>query len=223
MLSDPRHGIGRSQDRRRLLLINPVNELVSITNTEDNAWNEGRIWKPLGLLVLAGRTPPEWEVEVIDENLGVPDYEARPAPELVGISAFTSQANAAYAIAARFRRRGVPVIMGGVHATMCTDEALEHVDTVVTGEADDVWAGVLEDARLGRLQRLYHGGHADMSRVRPARHDLLTRGYFFGSLQVSRGCPLDCSFCSVTAFNGRHVRRRPIPEVIAELGQIRSR
>lgn len=208
--------------RPRLLLVNPVNELVSITNTEENAWNAGRIWKPLGLLVLAGRTPAEWEVEVIDENLGVPDYGAKPRPDLVGISAFTSQANAAYGLAARFRARGVPVVMGGVHATMCTEEALAHVDCVVTGEADDVWEAVLADARRGALRRLYHGGFAEMSRVQPARHDLLPRGYIFGSLQVSRGCPLDCSFCSVTAFNGRRVRRRPIPEVVAELGQIRE-
>jgi radical SAM superfamily enzyme YgiQ (UPF0313 family) len=222
MPSKPRHDTRRSNGRLHLLLINPVNELVAITNTEDNAWNEGRIWKPLGLLVLAGRTPPEWEVEVIDENLGAPDYEAMPLPDLVGISAFTSQANAAYALAARFRRRGVKVMMGGVHATMCTEEALEHVDTVVTGEADDVWEGVLADARRGTLQRLYHGGYADMSKVRPARHDLASSGYLFGSLQVSRGCPLDCSFCSVTAFNGRRVRRRPIPEVVEELTRIRE-
>jgi len=204
------------------LLINPLNQLVNITNTQDNAWNQLRIWKPLGLLVLAGRTPPEWEVEVIDENLCIPNYEALPRPDLVGISAFTSQANAAYALAARFRRRGVPVVMGGVHATMRTEEALEHVDTVVTGEGDDVWERVLEDAARGALERLYHGCYADMSRVRPARHDLLPRGYAFGSLQVSRGCPLDCSFCSVTAFNGRRLRSRPIEEVVKELQQIRE-
>jgi radical SAM superfamily enzyme YgiQ (UPF0313 family) len=203
-------------------LINPINQMVSITNTEDNVWNQLRIWKPLGLLMLAGRTPPDWEVEVVDENLGVPDYEARPLPDLVGISAFTSQANAAYTLATRFRRLGVPVVMGGVHSTMRTEEALEYVDTVVTGEGDDVWEELLEDARRGALKQLYHGGHADMSKVRPARHDLLPRGYAFGSLQVSRGCPLNCSFCSVTQFNGRRLRSRPIDEVVEEMCQIRE-
>ena len=207
----------------RLCLINPVNPLVSITNTVDNFWNQFRIWKPLGLLVLAARTPPEWEVQVIDENLGVPDYAALPRPDLVGISAFTSQVNRAYELAGQFQDRGVPVMMGGVHATMRTEEAMERVDTVVTGEADDIWVEVLRDARQGKLQRLYEGSFADMSRVRPARHDLLPRGYAFGSLQVSRGCPLNCSFCSVSQFNGKRHRHRPVDEVVAELLSIRER
>lgn len=206
--------------RRRLLLVNPLNNLCAITNTGDNGWNQFRIWKPLGLAVLAARTPPEWEVEIVDENLGVPDYEAMPAPDLVGISAFTSQANAAYALSARFRARGVPVVMGGVHATMRTEEAASRVDSVVTGEGDDVWEEVLRDVDRGALKPLYHGGHADMARVLPARHDLLAEGYAFGSLQVSRGCPLNCSFCSVTEFNGRRLRSRPIESVIEELGKI---
>lgn len=205
---------------RRLLLINPQNELVAITNTEDNLWNRFRVWKPLGLMVLAGRTPPEWDVQIIDENLGKPDYDAMPLPDLVGISAFTSQANAAYALAERFRRRGVKVVIGGVHATMRTEEAAQHADVVVTGEADDVWQNVLEDAKNGTLKKLYEGKFADMSKVPPARHDLLPKGYFFGSLQVSRGCPVHCNFCSVTEFSGTQIRSRPIEAVIEEMRKI---
>ena len=74
-----------------------------------------------------------------------------PRPDLVGITAFTSQANRAYEIAALYRRMGVPVVMGGIHATMCLEEAMARVDAVVTGEAEGVWAKVLEDAREGRL------------------------------------------------------------------------
>ena len=87
---------------------------------------------------------------------------------LVGITAFTSQAPRAYEIAARFRRLGVPVVMGGIHATMCVDEVLPRVDAVVTGEADAVWPRVLEDAARGRLRRRYDGGLAEMDAVRPA-------------------------------------------------------
>ncbi len=214
------HAVRGTPSKRRLVLVNPLNELVAITQTGDNYFNRFRIWKPLALMVLAGRTPPEWEVQLVDENLGRPDYGAMPTPDLVGVSAFTSQANAAYAVADHFRARGVPVVMGGVHATYCTAEASARVDAVVTGEADDVWEQVLDDAKHGRLQKLYAGGYAEMSRVKPARHDLLPDKYFFGSLQVSRGCPVNCAFCSVTAFNGTRLRSRPIEAVVAELKQI---
>ncbi|HOD80184.1 MAG: Ribosomal protein S12 methylthiotransferase RimO [Planctomycetes bacterium ADurb.Bin126] len=207
----------------RLYLINPNNPLVSLTNVKDSHWNRYRVWKPLGLLVLAGLTPPEWDITVMDENLGRPDYGAMPMPDLVGITAFTSQASRAYELAGEFRSRGVRVVMGGIHATMCQEEAMEHVDSVVAGEAESVWAHVLEDARQGRLHDIYHGRHADLADVPPARHDLLDSGYAFGSIQTTRGCPLSCSFCSVSAFNGTRYRHRPIDNVIRELKTIREK
>ena len=207
----------------RLYLINPFNPLVSLADTKQSRWNRYRVWKPLGLLVVAALTPPDWDITVFDENLGVPDYDGLPRPDLVGISAFTSQANRAYEVADAFRRRGVSVVIGGIHATMCCDEALRHVDSVVTGEAESIWPAVLDDARLGRLQRVYAGRHVDMAEVPPARHDLLNKGYAFGSIQTTRGCPLNCSFCSVSAFNGNDYRHRPIDHVIRELRTIREK
>jgi len=207
----------------RLYLINPNNPLVSLANVRESRWNHYRIWKPLGLLVLAGLTPPEWEITIVDENLGLRDYAAMSRPDLVGITAFTSQANRAYEVAAEFRSLGVPVVMGGIHATMCSEEAMRHVDSVVTGEAESVWANVLEDARQGRLQRIYPGKHVDLAEVPRARHDLLKEGYAFGSIQTTRGCPLSCSFCSVSAFNGTRYRHRPIASVIEELKSIREK
>jgi hypothetical protein len=144
----------------RLYLINPSNPLVSIVQVKDSRWNRYRVWKPLSLMVLAGLTPVEWEISILDENLGVPDYQAMPRPNLVGITAFTSQANRVYEVAGHFRRLGVPVVMGGIHATMCLDEVSERVDSVVTREADAVWPQVLEDVRQGRLKRRYDGGFA---------------------------------------------------------------
>ena len=207
----------------RLYLINPNNPLVSLANLKESRWNRYRVWKPLGLLVLAGLTPPEWDVSILDENLGPRDYAALPRPDLVGISAFTSQASRAYEIAAEFQALGVPVVMGGIHVTMCSGEALGHVDAVVTGEAESVWAQVLEDVRQGRLQRIYHGEHVDLADVPLARHDLLDTGYAFGAIQTTRGCPLSCSFCSVSAFNGTLYRHRPIANVIEEFKTIREK
>jgi len=207
----------------RLYLINPNNPLVSLAKVKQSRWNRYRVWKPLGLLVLAGMTPPEWEITVIDENLRAADYSTMPRPDLVGITAFTSQASRAYEVARQFRSRGVSVVMGGIHATMCSEEALGRVDAIVTGEAESVWATVLKDARRGRLQRTYAGNHVDLAEVPPARHDLLAEGYAFGSIQTTRGCPLDCSFCSVSAFNGTRYRHRPIASVIEELQSIREK
>ncbi|MBC7294209.1 MAG: cobalamin B12-binding domain-containing protein, partial [Thermoleophilia bacterium] len=190
----------------RLYLINPANPLVSIHRNKSSYWNRYRVWKPLSLLVLAALTPPDWEVSILDENLGPVDYPSLPRPDLVGITAFTSQADRAYGLAAYFRHLGVPVVMGGIHATMCLDEALARVDAVVAGEAEEIWSQVLQDVQHGRLQRCYRGQPASMDAVPCARHDLLTTGYAFGAIQTSRGCPLNCSFCSVTAFNGARFR-----------------
>jgi len=210
-------------DVMRLYLINPCNPLVSIVKLKKSRWNRYRVWKPLGLMVLAGMTPPEWEISLIDENLGTPDYHAMPLPDIVGITAFTSQATRAYEISRLFRQMGVPVIMGGIHATMCQHEAMERVDAVVTGEAEGVWKKVLEDARHGRLKRRYDGGLAEIKDVPFARHDMAATGYAFGAIQTTRGCPLNCSFCSVTAFNGTHYRQRPIPDVVQEFKAIREK
>lgn len=207
----------------KLYLINPNNPLISISKIKESRWNRYRVWKPLSLMAVAALTPSEWEISIIDENFGVPDYRALPRPDLVGVTAFTSQANRAYEIAADFRGRDVPVVMGGIHATMCYDEAAKYVDSVVTGEAESVWRWVLEDARNGGVKPRYDGGREDLSQVPIARHDLLDSRYFFGAIQTTRGCPLNCSFCSVTAFNGVHYRQRPIPDVVREFKTIRER
>ena len=207
----------------RLYLINPRNPLVSIVNVKESRWNRYRVWKPLSLMVLAGLTPPEWEISIVDENLGAPDYPSMPRPDLVGITAFTSQANRAYEVAAHFRCLGVPVVMGGIHATMCLDEVIEHVDSVVTGEAEGIWPQVLRDTQDGSLKRRYDGGLAEIKDVPLARHDLLATGYAFGAVQTTRGCPLNCSFCSVTAFNGAQYRQRPIPDVVREFQSVREK
>jgi len=193
---------------------------VSLNYVKESRWNRYRVWKPLGLLVLAALTPPEWEITIFDENVRVPDYGALPRPDLVGVTAFTSQANRAYEVAAEFCSRDVPVVMGGIHATMRPEEALARVDSVVTGEAEAIWAQVLADVRHGALRPIYAGAHANMDEIPPARHDLLTGDYAFGAIQTTRGCPLNCSFCSVTAFNGRRYRLRPIENVVREFGAI---
>ncbi len=208
----------------RVLLINPGNPVVSLT--EFGKWdklNKYRVWKPLGLMTLAHLTPQEWEVEVVDENIGPVDYDAMPKPDVVGVTAFTSQATRAYELAALFKAKGIPVVMGGIHASMCPDEALQHVDTVVSGEAEEQWAQVLKDVAAGTMKRLYSGKLISADRIAPARHDILAGKYFFGAIQTTRGCPLRCNFCSVTAFNGGRFRHRRVEDVIEELRHIKEK
>ena len=207
----------------RLYLINPYNPLLSVVKSKLNRWNQYTVWKPLGLLVIAGLTPREWETVIFDENVQQLDYSTLPAPDLVGITAFTSQADRAYTIANEFRQRGVPVVMGGIHATMCPKEAAERVDSVVTGEAESVWQTVLDDFKKGPMKPVYSGIRISLNMMPIARHDLLSTGYRFGSIQTTRGCPLSCNFCSVTAFNGRQYRHRPIPHVMQEYRSIREK
>jgi len=154
---------------------------------------------------------------LVDENWEPFTYQEA---DLVGITAFTASANRAYEIAAVYRKRGVPVVMGGIHASMCSEEALRFVDAVVIGEAEAVWPKVVADVEAERLQRVYRGEWVDLAGMPYPRRDLFHPNYTFASIQTSRGCPMDCEFCSVTAFNERRYRRRPVEEVLGELESI---
>jgi len=203
-------------------LINPYNPYVCTTFAKKSRWTKYRVWKPLGLLVLASLTPDEWDITLIDENVKLPFYADMPRPDLVGITAFTSQAARAYELADAWRHRRVPVVLGGIHVTMRLEEALEHADTVVTGEAESVWGQVLKDASQGKLKRVYKGARQELNQSPVTKNDLLPMDYAFGAIQTARGCPLNCSFCSVTAFNGRHLRYRPIETVLKEIKLMRE-
>jgi radical SAM superfamily enzyme YgiQ (UPF0313 family) len=197
---------------RKLLLINPVNPArIGLTV------NKSSRFPPIGLGIVAALTPEHWEVALLDENWEPFVYQDA---DLVGITAFTASANRAYEIAATYRQRGVPVVMGGIHASMCTQEALQFVDAVMIGEAEMAWPQVVADVEARRLQRVYRGGWVELAGLPRPRRDLFHPGYMFASVQTSRGCPMDCEFCSVTAFNGRRYRRRPPEEVLDELETI---
>jgi len=198
--------------KRRLVLVNPVNPArVGLTV------NRSSRFPPIGLGIVAALTPPSWDVHLIDENWKSFSYQEA---DLVGITAFTASAGRAYEIASLYREKGVPVVIGGIHASMCPDEALCFADAVVIGEAEAVWPQVMSDVEAGRFQKIYRGSWSDLSGTPMPRRDLFHRNYMFASVQTSRGCPMDCEFCSVTAFNGKRYRRRPPGEVLAELETI---
>jgi radical SAM superfamily enzyme YgiQ (UPF0313 family) len=198
----------------KLVLINPRNK-VSLYGDYG--------WEPLALGYVAAATPHGWEIELLDEQCeGQLDYRAVDA-DLVGITAFTTQAPRAYQIASEFRNRGIPVVMGGIHASLVTDEALRYVDAVFIGECEQEWPRVVADAGAGTLRRRYDGGAAGSTMGQPDRRLFQKYDYEYASAQTSRGCPMDCSFCSVTVFNGRLFRMREVAEVVDEIASIPAR
>ncbi|MCX8036372.1 MAG: B12-binding domain-containing radical SAM protein [Candidatus Sumerlaeia bacterium] len=186
----------------------------------------GRIFRfsLLSLLSVAAETPPDVSIRLVDEQTD--DIPWNDPVDLVGISAMTAAAPRAYEIAARFRRHGVPVVLGGMHPTFCSDEAIQHADAVVAGEAEGVWPLVVEDARAGRLCGIYRAHTPpDLARLkRPPRHLLRSKHYStVHAIQATRGCPHNCAFCSIAAFNGGTQRRRPVADVVAEVAEIPNR
>jgi radical SAM superfamily enzyme YgiQ (UPF0313 family) len=180
---------------------------------------------PLGLLTIAGLTPPEFAVEFTDENVSAIDFDTDA--DMIAISVMTPLAHRAYEIADRFRTRGKTVVLGGIHVSILPDEAAAHADCVVTGEAEDLWPSVLEDYRQGGLKPRYSEKNLiNMSRGFPIpRRDLLKKGCYItrSTIQMVRGCPFDCEFCSVTAFSGRKFRARPIDLFLDEFSELPDR
>lgn len=216
----PLQAVGPTRPRR-LLLIDPypMNNPYHLTASERRA-----VWFPkLSLPVIAAYTPKSWDIELIDEAVQDVDFDA-PC-DLVGLSVMTCYAPRAYEIAAEFRKRGKPVVLGGVHPTYCRSEALEHCDAVVCGEAEDLWPELLSDFEAGAMKRTYA-----MSRFpslehykSPLVHLLSPDAYMTRQCSfTTRGCHFECEFCSVSPFNGKTTRRRPVEEVVTELTQIKQ-
>lgn len=201
-----------SEKKRKLLLVNPINQhRLGFSNDPSTSY------MPLGLGIIAALTPDNWEVELIDESFELCTY--KPA-DMVGFTAFTANAPRAYELAAMFREKGVHTVMGGIHASMMTDEVVEHIDTTVSGEAELVWPQVIRDFEEGKIKSLYRGGITPIDKIPFVRREIYKKyPYVYDLIQISRGCPMGCDFCSVTKMCGAHYRERPIETVLDELQQ----
>ena len=173
--------------------------------------------EPLCFAILKSLTPDDVDVELFDERLEPLPFDIDT--NLVAMTVETYTARRAYQIADRFRRRGIPVVMGGYHPTFLPDEALEHADAVVKGDAEGVWARVVSDARAGRLQRVYESlEFPALDGVQPDRSIFDGKSYSpIGLVQFSRGCRFNCTFCSIRAFYGNNLRQRPIEHVVEDI------
>jgi radical SAM superfamily enzyme YgiQ (UPF0313 family) len=183
---------------------------------------------PFGLTMIAALTPKTFKVSLEDEN--VEELNLAEDVDLVGISSFTTNVERGYEIADIYRNRGTPVVMGGFHVSAMPEEALQHANAVLIGEAEKIWDTVLEDFQAGKMKGIYKAEsfHSMEGLPRP-RLDLLSSAFsfrrppFFGMVQTSRGCPYQCEFCSTSAFWGHKFRVRPTDEVVEEIRSLGTR
>ena len=198
----------------KLTLIKP-----SIGRREHSLYvDEGRM-EPLQLGVLAAITPPDIEIVLIDDRCEKIPYDT--PTDLVAITVETFTTRRAYEISAEYRNRGVSVVLGGFHPTLIPEEASLHADSIVIGDAETVWAGVVEDARSGNLKSIYRARPGiPQSGFMPRRDIFKGKGYLPITLvQFGRGCRYACNFCAISAYFNQTHSVRPVDEVIAEIEQ----
>lgn len=185
-----------------------------------------RTWQmePLAPATLAGLTPRDRDTKVRfydDRTEAIPFDEST---ELVAMSVETYTAKRAYQIASEYRRRGVPVVMGGFHPTLVPEEASQYAESIVVGEAEGLWPEVLEDFRSGNLQRVYRQPRRPGLRgLRPDRSIFAGKRYLpVGLIEAGRGCHFRCEFCAVQSYFANTQTRRPVDEIIDEIQRIKK-
>src|SRR6188508_3331043 len=183
-----------------------------------------RTWQmePLPAATIAGLTPHEVEVKFYDDRMEIIPFDE--ATDLVAISVETYTAKRAYQIATEYRRRGVPVVMGGFHAMLCPDEVARYAESVVVGEAEEIWPRVIDDARHGTLQKFYRTTRRpSLGELKPDRSIFRGKNYLpIGLVEAGRGCHFKCEFCAVQTVFGSTQTRRPPDGILAELRQLKG-
>lgn len=193
--------------------------------------SDGKVFKQrrtlfsvLTMPTLASYTPGDHRLEIVDDYVEEIDYNKNY--DLVALTSKTIQAERAYSIADEFRRRGMKVVMGGMHISALPDESKNHCDAIVIGEAESTWPHLVKDYEKGRLQRVYkcEKWH-DLKGLPVPRYDLLKVKSILSmiSYQTTRGCPFHCDFCAVSNFYGYTFRFKPVDEVIEHIRYIKER
>jgi radical SAM superfamily enzyme YgiQ (UPF0313 family) len=191
--------------------------LISPTIDTKKRTNKGLMMPQLALYILQGLTPPEHQVKVIEEETEDIDFDQECS--LVGISCMTANAPRAYELCKEFKKRNKTVVLGGVHPTILPDEALQHADCVVKGEAEGVWETLLEDFQNNKLQKKYHNPTPDLGKYFPKDFSNILQRKLFNLIPImtTRGCPYSCDFCCVTDLFGKKMRHVPVENVVRDI------
>jgi radical SAM superfamily enzyme YgiQ (UPF0313 family) len=199
-----------------------IKPTIGCLDDGDQFVDEARM-EPLSLGLLAGMTPPGVECRLFDDRINEIDYDE--PTDLVAINVETFTARRAYEIAAEYRARQVPVVMGGMHATLVPDEVAEHADAVYTGDGEALWTQLVADAHDGCLRPRYHGSPGVPQLGRKPRRDLYAGKKYLpvSLLQFGRGCQFKCEFCAVSQYFDHCHYVRPVTEVVEEIAALKRR
>ncbi len=197
--------------------------LISPTIAPNRRTNKELMMPQLALYILEGLTPPEHEVTIIEEE--TEDIDLDQECDLVGISCMTANAPRAYELCSEFKKRGKTVVLGGVHPTILPDEALQHADCVVKGEAEGIWPIVLEDFENNELKQTYKDPDPDLSKYVPKDFSSLTKKRLLNLIPITttRGCPYNCDFCCVTDLFGKKIRHIPVENIVRDIKESKAK
>lgn len=208
--------------RLRIVLISPRGPLY---RHRTGIWKRAMRYMPLTLTTLASLVPDELNAEVVLVDEGITDINPDIEADLVGISAITGTARRSYELAAKFRQRGIPVVLGGVHPTLVPDDAQPHCDALVVGYAEETWPQLLRDFVAGNMRRRYdQSPDLKLDNLPFPRREMLPARHYATphTIEATRGCIHQCEFCVVPAAWGRP-RQKPVADVIADIRQMRPR
>ncbi len=217
--------------RPKIRFISPNSPLSNVTMPEviqKMTFTRKGLFAPTGLMICAAVMPPHWDVELVDECTLSTPHRPRADVDLVGISAMTTQAKRAYALADAYRALGVPVAMGGIHPSALPDEALQHCDAVCLGDAESTLPHLIADfesavARgapaAAAIRKVYDWAAFPTAPIATPRKDVINQQDYLvaNPIQTTRGCPHACRFCTTPAIFGRQFRQRSIAEIVEEL------
>lgn len=205
----------------KIHIVNPAVDQPGYHSAEVYAaWGlEGRTTvADLATATVAAFVPEGWDIRLTDETIAPLDPGEPDDCDIVAITGKVSQRNRMFALADLYRRRGTLVVIGGSYASLSPDDVRAHADVLVTGEIEDIAAGLFADLAAGSWRDRYEGGRPDLRSSPVPRWDLYpNHGANLGALQTSRGCPFQCDFCDVIQYLGRRQRHKDPEQVIAEL------